>query len=91
MDLEPSVCEQIRNTRLKTLFDPEKTVYAAEDGANVYARGKYVASRQIAGPCVNEIRKSIESCNNIQSIKCVNASGGGSNKEKMNLLDVFFC
>ena len=32
LDLEPSVCEQVKNTDMKKFFDPEKIVYAAECG-----------------------------------------------------------
>ena len=34
-DLEPSVCDQIQNTDMKFLFDPEKIVYAPEDGVTI--------------------------------------------------------
>ena len=73
------MCDQIKNTTLKQLFDPEKLIFSAEDGANVFARGKYGASQEVMPTCMREIRKSVESCSTLHSIKFLNASGGGSN------------
>lgn len=78
LDLEPSVCEQVKNTDMKKFFDPEKIVYAAECGANVYARGRYVASKQIHPTMLTQVRKTIENCNALTFIKLLNAGGGGT-------------
>jgi len=78
LDLEPSVCEQIANTDIKNLFDPEKLVYEAESGADVFARGRYSASKNIDGRMIQQIRKTIENCNALRFIHFLNASGGGT-------------
>lgn len=83
-DLEPSVCDQIQNTKMKKLFDPEKIVYAAEDGANVYARGKFIASKYIHPTMFIQLRKSVESCNALNYIHLVHSSAGGTGTGYVN-------
>jgi len=78
LDLEPSVCDQVLNTDMKKFFDPEKIVYAPECGANVYARGKYIASKFIHPQMLTQVRKTMENCNSLAFIKLVNAGGGGT-------------
>lgn len=78
LDLEPSVCDQIANTNMKNLFDPEKIVYAAEDGASVYARGMFIASKYIHPKMFLQLRKTIESCNSLNYIHIVHSTGGGT-------------
>jgi tubulin alpha len=85
-DLEPSVCDQIQNTKMKYLFDPEKTVYAAEDGANVYARGKFIASKYIHPSMFLQLRKSAESCNSMNYIHLMHSTGGGTGTGYANKL-----
>jgi tubulin alpha len=93
-DLEPSVCDQIQNTDMKFLFDPEKIVYAPEDGANVYARGKFIASKYIHPTMMLALRKTMESCDALSFIHMYNACGGGTgtgytNKLADDCVDVF--
>lgn len=85
-DLEPSVCDQIQNTRMKNMFDPEKTVYSAEDGANVYARGKFIASKYVHPKMFLQLRKTAESCNAMNYIHLLHSASGGTGSGYANKL-----
>jgi tubulin alpha len=41
VDLEPSVCDQVRAGPYKDLYHPEQIINGKEDAANNYARGHY--------------------------------------------------
>lgn len=41
VDLEPSVCDQVRSGVYKDLYHPEQIINGKEDAANNYARGHY--------------------------------------------------
>jgi hypothetical protein len=43
VDLEPSVCDEVRNGTYKQLYHPEQIINGKEDAANNYARGHYVS------------------------------------------------
>ena len=44
----------------------------------MYARGRYVASKQIHPTMLTQVRKTIENCNALTFIKLLNAGGGGT-------------
>lgn len=45
VDLEPSVCDQVRAGPYKDLYHPEQIINGKEDAANNYARGHYTYVR----------------------------------------------
>lgn len=85
-DLEPSVCDQIANTCMKNLYDPEKICYAPEDGASVYARGLFIASKYAHPKMFLQMRKTVEACNSLNYIHMAHSTGGGTGTGYMNKL-----
>ena len=43
VDLEPTVCDEVRTGPYKQLYHPEQIINGKEDAANNYARGHYVS------------------------------------------------
>lgn len=41
VDLEPTVCDEVRSGSYKDLYHPEQIINGKEDAANNYARGHY--------------------------------------------------
>ena len=47
VDLEPTVCDEIRTGTYRQLFHPEQIISGKEDAANNYARGHYTIGKEI--------------------------------------------
>jgi tubulin alpha len=77
-DLEPGVCEQIKHTDLKNLFDPESIVYSYENASSVYARGKFTCSKAIHEHATLAVRRAVETCTSLNGIQFIHSSGGGT-------------
>jgi len=45
VDLEPSVCDEVRTGSYRQLFHPEQIISGKEDAANNYARGHYTIGK----------------------------------------------
>ncbi|TKC38568.1 hypothetical protein EI555_000824, partial [Monodon monoceros] len=78
MDLEPTVVDEIRAGRYRSLFHPEQLVSGKEDAANNYARGRYSV-----GP---EILDLAEQCSGLQGFLIFRSFGGGTGSGFTSLL-----
>lgn len=47
VDLEPTVCDEVRSGALRQLYHPEQIISGKEDAANNYARGHYTIGKEI--------------------------------------------
>jgi tubulin alpha len=47
VDLEPTVCDEVRAGSWRALFHPEQIISGKEDAANNYARGHYTIGKEI--------------------------------------------
>ncbi|KAH8045899.1 hypothetical protein JL722_13950 [Aureococcus anophagefferens] len=48
VDLEPTVCDEVRTARIRQLYHPEQIISGKEDAANNYARGHYTIGEIVA-------------------------------------------
>jgi len=58
VDLEPTVCDEVRTGHYKQLYHPEQIINGKEDAANNYARGHYVSFNKITRRMSNVVRLS---------------------------------
>ena len=51
VDLEPTVCDEVRSGAYRQLYHPEQIISGKEDAANNYARGHYTIGKVSHGDC----------------------------------------
>merc|ERR1712227_25609 len=78
VDLEPSVCDEVRTGIYRQLFHPEQLVTGKEDAANNFARGHYTIGKEIVDLVLDRIRKLADNCTGLQGFMVYNAVGGGT-------------
>jgi len=78
IDLEPSVCDDVRTGQYKDLFHPEFIINANEDAANNFARGHYTVGKEQIDAAAELIRKLTDNSENVQGFIVNHAVGGGT-------------
>ncbi|XP_050434246.1 tubulin alpha-4 chain-like [Adelges cooleyi] len=78
VDLEPTVIDQIRAGRNRTLFHPDQLISGKEDAANNYARGYYSEGRPYVDKVMDAVRMFTESCGGVQGFIIFHSMGGGT-------------
>lgn len=86
VDLEPTVIDDIRTGRCKSLYHPEQLVSGREDAANNYARGHYTIGREIIDNVSSRILKMSENCDGLQGFIVCHSLGGGTGSGFTSLL-----
>merc|ERR1712157_98088 len=78
VDLEPTVCDEVRTGTYRQLYHPEQIISGKEDAANNYARGHYTIGKEIVDLVLDRIRKLADNCTGLQGFLAFNAVGGGT-------------
>lgn len=78
VDLEPTVCDEVRTGTYRQLYHPEQIISGKEDAANNYARGHYTIGKEIVDSVLDRIRKLADSCTGLQGFLVFHATGGGT-------------
>merc|ERR1711924_220761 len=78
VDLEPTVCDEVRTGTYRQLYHPEQIISGKEDAANNYARGHYTIGKEIVDLVLDRIRKLADNCTGLQGFMVFNAVGGGT-------------
>ena len=86
VDLEPTVCDEVRTGTYRQLYHPEQIITGKEDAANNYARGHYTIGKEIVDLVLDRIRKLADNCTGLQGFLCFNAVGGGTGSGLGSLL-----
>jgi hypothetical protein len=86
VDLEPTVCDEVRTGAYKQLYHPEQIINGKEDAANNYARGHYTIGKEIVDVVLDRIRKLADSCTGLQGFLVFHATGGGTGSGLGSLL-----
>merc|ERR1719421_209569 len=86
MDLEPTVCDEIRTGTYRQLFHPEQIITGKEDAANNYARGHYTIGKEIVDLVLDRIRKLADQCTGLQGFLIFHSFGGGTGSGFASLL-----
>jgi tubulin alpha len=86
VDLEPSVCDEVRSGPYKDLYHPEQIINGKEDAANNYARGHYTTGKEIVDLVLDRIRKLADNCTGLQGFLVFHATGGGTGSGLGSLL-----
>ena len=86
VDLEPSVCDEVRTGTYKELYHPEQIINGKEDAANNYARGHYTTGKEIVDLVLDRIRKLADNCTGLQGFLVFHATGGGTGSGLGSLL-----
>ncbi|XP_075455488.1 tubulin alpha-1D chain-like [Ascaphus truei] len=86
IDLEPSVIDEIRTGKNRSLFHPEQLITGKEDAANNYARGHYTIGKQEIDNVMDRIRKLADQCGGLQGFLVFHSFGGGTGSGFSSLL-----
>ncbi|RHY92218.1 hypothetical protein DYB35_006314 [Aphanomyces astaci] len=86
VDLEPSVCDEVRTGTYRQLYHPEQIISGKEDAANNYARGHYTIGKEVVDVVLDRIRKLADNCTGLQGFMVFNAVGGGTGSGLGSLL-----
>merc|ERR1712037_208325 len=78
VDLEPTVCDEVRTGAYRQLYHPEQIISGKEDAANNYARGHYTIGKEIVDSVLDRIRKLADNCTGLQGFLVFHATGGGT-------------
>ena len=91
VDLEPTVCDEVRSGAYKQLYHPEQIISGKEDAANNYARGHYTTGKEIVDLVLDRIRKLADNCTGLQGFLVFHATGGGTGSGLGSLLLGTYC
>ncbi|TDH72727.1 hypothetical protein CCR75_008880 [Bremia lactucae] len=86
VDLEPSVCDEVRTGTYRQLYHPEQIISGKEDAANNYARGHYTIGKEVVDLVLDRVRKLADACTGLQGFMVFNAVGGGTGSGLGSLL-----
>jgi len=86
VDLEPSVCDEVRTGEYRQLYHPQQIISGKEDAANNYARGHYTVGKEIVDSVLDRIRKLADACTGLQGFLVFHATGGGTGSGLGSLL-----
>lgn len=78
VDLEPSVCDEVRTSTYRELYHPDQLITGQEGAANNYARGHYTTGKEIVDTVLDRIRKLADNCTGLQGFLVFHATGGGT-------------
>merc|ERR1712193_349137 len=62
VDLEPSVCDEIKVGEYRAMFNPDSMITNKEDAASNYARGHYTVGKEIIDKVMDKIRRLADQC-----------------------------
>jgi len=86
LDLEPTVCDELRTGDYRQLFHPERIISGKEDAANNYARGHYTIGKELVDEALDKIRNVADSSASLQGFLLFHATGGGTGSGLASLL-----
>ncbi|GLD99832.1 hypothetical protein PINS_up008560 [Pythium insidiosum] len=86
VDLEPTVCDEVRTGTYRQLYHPEQIISGKEDAANNYARGHYTIGKEVVDLVLDRVRKLADNCTGLQGFMVFNAVGGGTGSGLGSLL-----
>merc|ERR1711878_99577 len=78
VDLEPTVCDDMRTGPFSQMYHPEFILNGKEDAANNFARGHYTVGKEILDQVNDRLRKLVDNSQNVQGFIINHAVGGGT-------------
>jgi tubulin alpha len=78
VDLEPNVIDDVKNSKMASMFHPEFLLAGKEDAANNFARGHYTVGKEIIDKVNDRMRKLVDNCENVQGFVINHSVGGGT-------------
>ena len=79
VDLEPTVCDEVRTGTYRQLYHPEQIISGKEDAANTIGK-------EIVDLVLDRVRKLADNCTGLQGFLCFHATGGGTGSGLGSLL-----
>ncbi|OAF70079.1 hypothetical protein A3Q56_02168 [Intoshia linei] len=86
LDLEPTVIQEIKNSKYRSLFHPHQMISGNEDAANNYARGHYTVGKELIDVVMDRVRKLVDQCSGLQGFLIFHSFGGGTGSGFTSLL-----
>ncbi|KJA20575.1 hypothetical protein HYPSUDRAFT_43088 [Hypholoma sublateritium FD-334 SS-4] len=78
VDLEPGVCNRLRNGVLGDLFRPDTYLHSNSGAGNNWAKGYYTEGAELVESILDIIRRQSESCDALQGFQILHSLGGGT-------------
>merc|ERR1712062_34808 len=78
VDLEASVCDEVKKGPTHKLFHQDFVINGKEDAANNFARGHYTTGKEIMDSVSDRLKKAVEDCDNLQGFIMTHSVGGGT-------------
>ena len=78
VDLEPSVVDECRAGKYRSLYHPSQMITGKEDAANNYARGHYTVGKELIDQVIEKTRKLADVCSGLQGFLIFHSFGGGT-------------
>merc|ERR1712062_647561 len=78
VDLEASVCDEVKKGPTHKLFHGDYCITGKEDAANNFARGHYTVGKELMDLVNERIGRMVETCDNLQGFLMNHAVGGGT-------------
>ena len=79
VDLEPTVCDEVRTGTYRQLYHPEQIISGKEDAASTIGK-------EIVDLVLDRVRKLADNCTGLQGFLCFHATGGGTGSGLGSLL-----
>merc|ERR1712151_857308 len=86
VDLEPSVCDEIKVGEYRAMFNPDSMITNKEDAASNYARGHYTVGKEIIDKVMDKIRRLADQYTGLQGFFVYHGVGGGTGSGTTALL-----
>jgi tubulin alpha len=78
VDLEASVIDDIKASKMSGLFQPDYLLGGKEDAANNFARGHYTVGKEMLDKVKDAVRQLTENSQNVQGYMMNHSVGGGT-------------
>jgi tubulin alpha len=86
IDLEASVCDEVRTGQFRNMFNPTSIISGKEDAANNFARGHYTVGKEQIDLVMDKLRKLCDECQGLQGFFLTHSVGGGTGSGLASLL-----
>jgi len=86
VDTEPEVINEMKNSELRMLYNPNSYINGKESTSGISVRGQYTIGKEIIDETLDKIRKQAELCTSLSGFTIFNSSGGGTGSGFTSLL-----
>ena len=86
IDSAPTSIDEIRKGTFRELFEAVNLISGQQDSSNNFAKGRYSFGKEMIDSCLDRVRRTAETCANLQGFMMFNSVGGGTGSGFTSLL-----